>query len=204
MNIRSLASVPHGLHLSSAEVKPSETESGRAWLENFDYLDSPTATLLIDHLRFVTLSMLRDGLYTSLEALAEARAFEGPSVVLPERSLGDLEKQLGEPAVAYGNFHPGKDTDVVAGSEAFVGMVLRDLPGIRRSTSDRSGWVSPSMDLEGLRQRRCRSIVVVTDYMGTGTQVTDFVGSLTRNRTIRSWQSFGWVKLYVVAFASSP
>jgi hypothetical protein len=37
-----------------------------------------------------------------------------------------------------------------------------------------------------------------------GSQVTDFVGSLTRNRTIRSWRSFGWVKLYVVAFASSP
>ena len=170
-------------------------------MENFDDFDSPTAALLIDHLRFVTLSMLRDGLYTSLDALAEAGAFEAPSVVLPERSL---EEQLGEPAVAYQNFHPGKDTDVIAGSEAFVGMVLRDLPGIRRSTSDGPGWVSPGMDLEELRQRRCRSIVVVTDYMGTGTQVTDFVASLTRNRTIRSWQSFGWVKLYVVAFASSP
>jgi hypothetical protein len=173
-------------------------------LENFDELDSPTATLLIDHLRFVTLSMLRDGLYTSLEALVEAGAFEGPAVVLPERSLGDLEEQLGEPAVAYRNFHPGKDTDVIAGSEAFVGMVLRDLPGIRRSAGDGPGWVSPGVDLEELRQRRCRSIVVVTDYMGTGTQITDFVRSLTRNRTIRSWQSFGWVKLYVVAFASSP
>lgn len=182
-------------------MKPSQTTAGQRWLKNFDDYDAPAATLLIDSLRFVTLSGLRDGLFTTLLDLAATKTFESPAVVLPERSLRD---QSADP-VAYGNFDPGGDIDVTGGSEAFVGTVLRDLPGIRRLGADaEADWIPPSADLDELRERECRSIVVVTDYIGTGRQILTFIEALTRNKTIRSWRSYRMIKIFAVAFAASP
>ena len=61
----------------------------------------------------------------------------------------------------------------------------------------------PSETLESLRSRRCRSILLATDYSGSGNQLVDYATTLTRNSTIRSWRSGGFLTINVLAFAAS-
>jgi len=186
-------------------MRPSETQPGQAWLSNFVGPDIPTATVLLDSLRFVSLTQLRDGLASRLKDLIERRQLPAPAVVLPERGMKDfkLDREHQKAPVAYCDFHPGEPISATPGSEAFVGMVLRDLPGIRRLEAD-PDWIPPNKSLDELRDLRCRSIVLVTDYIGTGNRVLTLAAALLRNRRIRSWRSFHWVDVYVVAFAASP
>jgi hypothetical protein len=185
-------------------MRPSETSIGQAWLHNFAEPDLPTATLLLDGLRFVTLSTLRDGLGSCLRQLAEDGQLPTPAVVLPERGLADfhLSREQQRSPVAYRDFHPGDPIDVTPGSEGLVGMILRDLLDINRAQPD-TPWIPPEASLTSLRARRCRSIVIVTDYMGSGSAVIKLATAIARHPTIRSWRSFRWLDIYAVAFASS-
>jgi hypothetical protein len=185
-------------------MQPSETSVGQAWLQNFAEPDVSTATMLLDGLRFVTLSTVRDGLASCLRDLVESDRLPTPAVVLPERGVADfhLSHEKERSPVAYRDFHPGEPIDITPGSEGLVGMVLRDLPGINR-TNHEAPWIPPGASLEDLRAQRCRSIVLVTDYMGSGSTVIKLAEAVARHPTIRSWRSFGWLNIYAVAFASS-
>lgn len=187
-------------------MRPSQTAPGKAWLGNFDGADLPAATILLDSVRLVTLSRLREGLYSRLKELVGSGALGTPAVVFPERALKDfgLPVDRWKSAAAYRDFDPGSPVAVTPGSEAFVGMVLRDLLAVGESERQGSPWIAPSASLEEMRRHRCRSLVVVTDYMGTGNQILKFVQALGRNPTIRSWLSFQWIQIHVVAFAASP
>ena len=179
--------------------------AGQQWLRNFDEHDVPTATVLLDSLRFVTLSRLRQGLVSRLSQLVEARELATPAVVLPERGLDDFDltaEELESP-VAYRDFHPGDEMSITPGSEGFVGAVLRDFPGVRRTQRD-APWIAPQATFEDLRERRCRSVVIVTDYIGSGGRVLDLAAAIARHPTIRSWRSFRWLDIHAATFASSP
>lgn len=161
--------------------------------------------MLVDSLWFVTLSALRRGLDASLNHLLETDQIVTPAVVLPERALDDfdIERQHRDSPVGYHHFHPGSDVSVTAGSEGLVGAVLRDFPGIRRPRRE-APWIPPQAGLEELRARRCRSIVIVTDYVGSGDQLLKLAAAIARNPTIRSWRSFGWLRIHAVAYAGNP
>jgi len=186
-------------------MKPSDTASGQAWLENFSQGDLAAATVLLDSIRFVDLDTLRNGLIAELEALRASNRINGPTLLLPERNLKDL---ITDPAVklknavAYENVYPGADISVTPGSEGFVGSLLRDFAAAGRQTPE-NFWIAPDAGLEHLRERRCRTIVLVTDYSGSGTQLLTLAESLFRNKTICSWHSLKLIEIHVLAFAAS-
>lgn len=184
-------------------MKPSETTTGRTWLENFAPLDRPTAQILLDSLRFVDLDTLRNGLISKLEEAPREGVPEMPALLLAERKLEDLVKSDKRDApIAYVDFQPGAPLSVTPGSEAFVGRILRDFAGSgKRSTG--SEWIAPDAGLEELRERRCRSIVLVTDYCGTGDRILKFAEALARNPSIRSWRSGHLIRFFVISFAAS-
>jgi hypothetical protein len=167
-------------------TKPSETTRGQAWLGNFLVEDRPIAELLVDSLEFVRTSTMRPALRTRLEQLAESGEIEQPAVLAAAMSMEDLK--LTDRPVAYTK---GFETlavpiDATPGSEGFVGNLIRDL----LRTGD--GWLPPSAVLDELRGKRCRSIVVVTDWAGSGTQLRHYALTLTRHPTVRSWRSGGF------------
>jgi hypothetical protein len=189
-------------------MKPSDTPSGQAWLANFDKSDLEAATALLDSLRFVGLDTLRNELITKLEALRVEKKIGEPAVLLPERKLKDLEEEGGPPldkrtAVAYTDFHPGAKISSTPGSEGIIGIVLRDF-AVTGSDDPANPWIAPDALLDQLRERHCRSIVLVTDYCGTGSQVSILADTLARNKTIKSWRSLKLVRIHVLAFAASP
>lgn len=188
-------------------MKPSQTTAGRRWLTNFEGADLPAATILIDSLRYVSLSAIWQGLSSRLAQLGREGKVDRPAVVFPERSMADfgVPSDRRDSAVAYVDFDPGDPVGILSGSEGLMAMIIRDLPGMNSAKGSKEAvWLRPDIGLEGMRERRTRSVVVVTDYMGTGGQVLRFVRALGRNRTIRSWLSFEWIDIHVVAFAASP
>jgi hypothetical protein len=159
------------------------------------------AALLLDSLDIVSAADMRLALLRSIDALADEPS---PSVLIPVLGMKDIRPRVsrGRRQVAYETFCPGGDISVTGGSESFIGNVLRDRVG-EHPNSRRGPWIHPGSDIEYLRKQRCRSFVFVTDYSGTGTQVMRFVSTFLRNRTVRSWRSFGWIRFVVVSYAVS-
>ena len=163
-----------------------------------------TATLLIDSLRVLGLSALWAKLQQLLDDVAEAGSIEFPALVVPERNLGHFGIAAPDraTAVAWRDFHPGAPLNVTPGSDGFVGMVLRDYApadGSRRSSNDR--WIPANAEIDTLRAARCRSIVILTDFVGTGAQAEALAGAIVRNKTISSWRSLHLMNVHVAAVA---
>jgi hypothetical protein len=150
---------------------------------------------------------MHNRLKARLEALADGGAMRTPALVLPERSLAASElsvpRERREFAVAFQDFVPGAPISVTPGSDGFVGGILRDFARAGRSAPG-SPWIAPDATLEELRDRRCRSIILVTDYIGSGHQVLTLTAAIARHPTIRSWRSLHLLDIRVLAFAASP
>lgn len=186
-------------------MRPSETTCGQAWLSNFHATDVTTATLLIDSLRFLNLSELRTKLQQFLDAAIDSGSIPLPALVVPERSLGCFRIAWADRAnaVAWRDFSPGAPLSATPGSDGFVGMVLRDYvrAGLPRASSD-GRLISPDAEIEALRAAKCRSIVILTDYVGTGAQAEALAGAIARNPSIRSWRSLHLIEIHVAAVAA--
>lgn len=200
-------------------VRPSQTAVGKAWIENFSASRHDAATLLLDSLRIVTYSELRGGLIKTLYDLRASDLIPAPALVVPVLSEEDMVKDgarapnvsaedirtleerpfgLFKP-VAFDQWIPG-GLPTRPGSEALVAQMLTaDLP----VDLDDASWLFGTHSLDSLRQARCRAIVLVTDYVGSGKQIADCVMALVRNKTIRSWRSSHHISIYCVAFAGS-
>jgi hypothetical protein len=161
--------------------------------------------VLLDSLRLVDLDTLRNELIKGLERLQADEEIGEPALLLPERNLSSLltGKEIGRSnAVAYEHFHPGAEISVTPGSEGFIGGLLRDFARAgKREKQNR--WIAPDADMEQLRTRRCRTIVIVADYCGSGKQALTIAESLVRNKSIRSWRSLHRVEIHLFAFAAS-
>jgi hypothetical protein len=183
-------------------MRPSEHVRGRLWVANFDSADQSAAALLIDSLRIVSSAEMRGALRDRVKTLAESQV-RTPAVVIPVLGRDDLPAPGGrEPHIAYTTFTPGAPISSTPGSEGLVGNLLRDLTG---GTPGREPGqlLHPATTLEGLRDKRCRTIIVLTDYCGSGMQVSEYVKMLTKNKTVRSWRSYGLVEFVVVSYAMS-
>ena len=187
-----------------AGVKPSSTSRGRVWLSNFVPEDRPTAQTLLDSIKFVQLSTIRRNLRILLQALLSDQKIIEPAMVLAALSMEDLPQlePPERPHVAFDTFGLGDRISVTPGSEGLIGNLIRDLLRVPPTAS--CSLLPPTATLESLRQHRCRSIVIVTDYSGSGAQLWNYAKTLVRNRTIRSWRSGGLLQIHAVAFAATP
>ena len=178
-------------------VPPSTTDEGRAWLRNFATEDLATARLILDSLRVPSEHEIRVGL---LDKLNEIRGLpRKPILALPIRSLRDFAGSQPNP-VAYRDFLPHADISAMPGSEAIAANIIRDMVGIR---STRPEFLHPASSITDLRTNRCRTLLLVDDYSGSGSACINYVKCWLRNSTIRSWRSFGWLEVHVLLFAAS-
>jgi hypothetical protein len=154
--------------------------------------------LLIDAVKLTRLATVRVALGARVAELAEAGEICRPAMLVAAQSIEDLRLRSngGQPPVAFEDFGPGADISATPGSEGFIGNLIRD--------AVRSGrWLSPTATLDDLRSSRCRSIVLLTDFAGSGTQLWQYATTLVRHPTIRSWRSGGFLKIHALAFVST-
>lgn len=186
-----------------AGAKPSSTSRGRAWLSNFLPEDQPTARTLLDSVTFVRLGTIRRNLQAFLQTLLTDQKIIAPAMAVAALSIEDLpQPEPGRPHVAFSTFGLGDRISATPGSEGLIGNLIRDL--LRAPADTNRPWLPPTSNLESLRQQRCRSIVIVTDYSGTGTQLWSYAKTLVRHPSIRSWRSGGLLRIHAVAFAATP
>jgi hypothetical protein len=186
---------------TSALYLPSASDIGAAWLDNFEPHHQATARILIDSLRIASEGELRSGLLSKLEETVAS--IQRPILILPIRDLVDFGFRKSPKMLAvFRDFQPSARFRAAPGSEVIAANVIRDVVGLGRQRN--TGFLNPNgISLEDLRTNRCRSLVLVDDYSGSGSQGLSYVRAWLRNPTIRSWRSFGWFKIYLVYFAVS-
>ncbi|WP_157735183.1 phosphoribosyltransferase-like protein [Pseudofrankia inefficax] len=179
--------------------KPSETARGKAWIENFAMEDRPTAQILIDALRIASETEVRAGTLALLDGVLPE--LPKPALVLPVRSLDDFGDAREHKPMVYRDFTPYGDYNAEPGSEVLAASLIRE---IIRDNGLHQGILPPASNLEDLRSNKCRSLVLVDDYSGSGSQVISYVKSWLRHPSIRSWRSYGLLQVYVILYAASP
>ena len=170
-------------------ARPSETDHGQAWLANFQADERHAATLLIDSLRVVSSSGFRIAMSEALRAAVDR--FEWPVGVYPIREL-HTDGTTGFPPL-------DEPIDAIAGSEAVAGNIIREVIG----RTPEFGRAAAYSTLEELRDERVRTLLLVDDYSGTGNQVAKYVDAWLDNPTIKSWHSYGLVRVHVLLLAAS-
>ncbi|RVX46238.1 hypothetical protein EDD27_9101 [Nonomuraea polychroma] len=126
---------------------------------------------------------------------------QSPALILPLRSGRELGVARERDAVAFVNAFPGAQLPIAPGSEAFCANVIREFV---RANDAEYELLRPDASIDELRQRRCRSIVLLSDYAGSGRQAASASALLTRNASLRSWRSFRWLRIHVLLYAASP
>lgn len=184
-------------------MRLSMTGSAAEWLKQFEVDDRPGAMALLDAVRFVRGGDVVAGVRDLVERFIADSQHELPVALVPVLSDEDIDRPDGmppsSPATAFVDFDPAQPIANNPGSEALIAQLIGEL---RRATLADS-ILNPPLTLEKMCQSKVRTLVCVTDYIGSGRQVLDYVAAWYRNPTIKSWCSFGWLKFVVIAYAAT-
>lgn len=163
------------------------------WLTNFNREHQPAAKTLVDAVKLVSATEVRTELGREIRRLLTS--LPHPVAAFPVREVAPPESAHGVGRDGpYDLLPPG-----LPGSEAVIANILTGIS--RESSYDR--LILTSLDLHKLRTRKVRTILLVDDFSGSGKRLKDFGKALRRHPTIRSWLSYGWVKIHVVAYAAT-
>ncbi|WP_157220414.1 phosphoribosyltransferase-like protein [Flavisphingomonas formosensis] len=174
---------------------PSRSDHPRvvAWLENFGLPRRDTAQLLVDALELVSETDLRRELGTTMLELLPTLA--GPVAAFPAREVPPENPAHAEGrAGPYLLLEPG-----LPGSEAVLANILT---GVLRQGGDTVGLLD-GHDLHHLREHKVRTILLLDDFSGSGSQLIKFHKALRRHKTIRSWISYHLIDFHVLAYAAT-
>ncbi|RPE73813.1 MULTISPECIES: hypothetical protein [unclassified Frondihabitans] len=162
----------------------SETEAGVAWLTNFEPDEVADAAALLDAIPIVSATNFRHELKRLLTSVcaemtnASVAAFAvrgGAGLSVPYTSRENLPQSTG--------------------SELLVEQLLR-------KTARATGMLfEPSV--EKMRAAKVDVVLFVTDNLGSGNEVWEFMSSFTANSSIRSWLSSRHMRFELVAHAIS-
>ncbi|WP_213762430.1 hypothetical protein [Caballeronia sp. dw_19] len=188
-------------------MRLSQTEEGSAWISQFAIPDQPDAILLLDAIRWVSSAEFTSSLRASIEA--EAAKIDGPIALFIERELrnpgGHLQRFYKEsptkPKRAHGAaLQPVESIRAYAHEVGSEGIIATLATSVARANPSRF-LLHPTA--EDIRKCKIRAFFILTDTIGTGTQATNFLSSLWRVASVKSWFSSRLVSCHVIAFAST-
>lgn len=175
----------------SLALRLSETARGQDWINQFDLSDRELARQLLESLVLVSGIEFERQLVSILTVTAQSSG--GPAAFFavrewPDPSFTYLKED--EEADAVG---PGGDI----GSEGRIAAIVRGL--CRTNPSQLLNHPS----IKEMRDGKCRLVVLVDDFVGSGDRVVEFYAALWAHRTIRSWHSLGLIKFVLVAYSAT-
>lgn len=176
-------------------MNPSETERGKAWLSNFSEDEQVPARLLLDALDLVGADRLRTDLVMKIEDLA--RTLPTPIALVPVRALDKTQ-----------SYYPTHSRDARAqllNSNSFPGSeaIVANLAGSLRREEENDGPFVAAPSLRNMRAARCRTVLFIDDFSGSGDRILGFDGAFRRHPTIKAWLSRKWIKIHVVVFSAT-
>lgn len=171
------------------------------WSANFPSQYRPTAELMAKALHYMDESTFISKLTDQILDDFVNGLITPPALVVPIRTGPEMGQDEDERAVIFENVFPGNALSVPdTGSEALCANIIRNLA---KGQGARLGMIPLPHTLDDLRIRKVRSIVLVGDYAGSGSQAIEAAKIWTRNRTIRSWHSYHWIRIHVAVHSAS-
>lgn len=191
----------------------SQTTVGAAWLGQFAAGDRAAASSLLDAMLLLNEEQVGTSIRLALDRIAEGqrhrkrrvalyaeREFDS-SMIFEVQMLPDAKGRLRRRAVGYNGPHAVRPVRGHArvGSEGFVAHLISQ-------ATER--WTKIFMNHPGPDRLRGKTapageIVIVTDFLGSGTRVSTMLDKFWAVPTLRSWKSRDMVRFRVVAAAAT-
>lgn len=155
------------------------------WLAQFPLVDAQVARQLLRSLHLVSNSQFEHDLDDVLDRLLEEVGKECISL-LSVSELVSSRRALLNPGKVFRQ--PGSSAD----------RVRHYLENFARVRSKRA---RAQQTIESMRAERIRNVVLVDDFIGSGRRITTYLRK-AMHPSLKSWISYGWTKLWVVAYGA--
>ncbi len=167
------------------------TRSGQAWLSNFQDEDQPAARRLLDGVEMISDDQFRREMKTLLK---RARGERSASTVAAY-AVHNLPKKFAPHYFDCAGPHAPMTSlrcpsTVHTGSELIVQNILVKSATALNMLADAT--------VEQMYASRVHRILLVTDNIASGQEISTFLAFIQANPRLRSWKSFGWLRFEVV------
>jgi hypothetical protein len=194
-----------------ARPKLSASSSARVWISQFRAEDQQAAADLLDALILLNEADVALAVRHQLRKLAKGRTGKRKKVALY------VEREFAERAIFRSELLPGRDGKIRRRAIGDRGpAAVRPRRGSTRVGSEGPGAfllsqaaeIAPSIFLNGpgpdrIRRHQAPLIVIVTDFIGTGTRVGQMLDKFMRVPSVRAWRSAKMIEFAVVAAATT-
>lgn len=171
------------------------TERGKNWLAQFAADDQEAARKIAASLTLVSHSVFERAIQKSLENVFSER--DQPLAFFAIREVDEKESYFDrhtDPAT-------GKINALVSGSD--FGSEARVAAAIRNYCKTDPDRLLNHPSLNELKDKKCRTVVFVDDFIGSGERTAEFIGSFWVDPTFVSWFSLKYLKIVVVAYSGT-
>ncbi|MBA5682245.1 hypothetical protein H3N34_03305 [Photobacterium damselae subsp. damselae] len=183
--------------------KLSLTKLGQDWLEQFDIIDRPLASELLDSIVWVSENELKFKLEDKIKSVANS--VTGNVAIYLEREIRKnrygvqrFYKQDNKPRRAFGAaLQPIESTkryNDEVGSEGVIGTLVTSI--VRRNKS--KFLFHPTA--EDIRKKKVRKFILLTDTIGSGDQISKCLDSLWKVASIKSWKSSNLISFNIISY----
>ena len=150
------------------------TEQGKKWLAQFDLLDQGVAIRLANSLTLISHTEFERNLIDKIRETASN--VDGVVSVFAIRKLSASSNQ---------------------GSEVRVANIIRNI-----CRYDPEKFLNHP-EIGSMREAKCRAIILVDDFIGSGNRAWRFLSSFWLEKTITSWLSLKYINFHVVAYSGT-
>jgi len=171
------------------------TELGKSWLVQFGSSDKDIAEKIDASLTLVSHSEFERAIQSSLEKTASEN-----DLPIAFYAVREVDKQNSY-FEQYTNTTTGNIDALVHGSDH--GSEARIAAIIRNYSKTDSNKLLNHPSLQELRNKKCRAIVFVDDFIGSGKRTYEFIESFWNDPTFVSWLSLKYLKIIVVSFSAT-
>lgn len=165
------------------------TPEAEAWVRQFDPADRNDALLMLESLHPASADRFTGEMRRLVHSAVAGH--DPPVAVYAVREVGPTE--------AY--FGPGLPNPVRPAAEVGSEGSLANLVTVLCRGNPGRFLNHPPLNM--LRDRRCHEVVLLDDLAGSGRRVVKFLRAMRRDRTVRSWCSYGLLRFHLVAYAIS-
>ncbi|EIW90162.1 hypothetical protein AGRI_02388 [Alishewanella agri BL06] len=183
------------------------TELAKGWLSQFSCQDQTQAESLLNSIRHISVEKVTRELkfligeilqnqkgVVGLYAEREIRKTRGSVHKIFKETQTKVKRAIGSGPKAIDPIFRYKQ-DV--GSEGVVANIITQICKTKRSR------VITHPGPDKIRKQKVRHLIIVTDFIGSGTRICDYLDAFWKVKSIRSWNSLKAVKFHVVAYSAT-
>jgi hypothetical protein len=188
-------------------IKLAQTSQGIDWLEHFQAFDRLTAENLLNGVTWISAFEFTKALRANIKD--KAKELNGPIGLFIEREIPKNQhgvhpfyKQRRKPKSAYGAakqpIESRKYSNYEIGSEGVIATLATE---IKREQRDKF-FLQPTVNQ--IREKKIENFFILTDTIGSGSQISNYLDSLWKVATIKSLHSFKKLNFFVIAYTTTP